>query len=161
MGWVGRDLKNHQVPTPCHRQGCQLLDQVWHHVAKGPIQPDPEHLQGQGIQHLTTLSVKKMIRRWVRWSTAPKCNKFNIRWQYCILNNGIWGRSSYSTKFTKKNFESGRHWEIRWSNDDTSSADQLQVNFTHVNDLIKDTCINICKIIVFIISFPFVHSLFR
>jgi len=23
MAWVRRDLKDHQVPMPCHRQGCQ------------------------------------------------------------------------------------------------------------------------------------------
>ena len=45
MAWVGRDLKDHESPTPHHRQGHQpphLLDQV----AQGPIQPGLEHLQG-------------------------------------------------------------------------------------------------------------------
>ena len=41
--WVGRNLKDHLVPTPCHRQVCHTPDQ-------GPIQPGPENLQGQDIQ---------------------------------------------------------------------------------------------------------------
>lgn len=35
-----KDLKDQQVSTPCHRQGCQLLDQVLDQVldlAQGPI----------------------------------------------------------------------------------------------------------------------------
>ena len=28
MAWVGRDLEDHQVPTPCLSQGFQLLVQV-------------------------------------------------------------------------------------------------------------------------------------
>ena len=28
MVWVGRDLKDHLVPTPCHEQGHLPLDQV-------------------------------------------------------------------------------------------------------------------------------------
>jgi len=28
MAWVGRDLKDHLVPTPCHGQGHFSLDQV-------------------------------------------------------------------------------------------------------------------------------------
>jgi len=53
MAWVGRDLKDDQAPTPCHRQGCQppylMLDQA----AQGPIQPGIEHLQGRGIHNLS------------------------------------------------------------------------------------------------------------
>ena len=51
MAWVGRDLKDHQVPNPCHRQGCQLLDQVLDLIAQGHIQPGPKHLQGWGIHN--------------------------------------------------------------------------------------------------------------
>jgi len=53
MAWVGRDLKDHEAPTPCHRQGLQppylMLDQA----AQGPIQPGLEHLQGWGIHSLS------------------------------------------------------------------------------------------------------------
>ena len=45
MVWVGRDLKDHQTPNHCHRQGCHLLDQA----AQGLIQPGLEHLQRWGI----------------------------------------------------------------------------------------------------------------
>ena len=41
MRWVGRDLKDDIVPTPCHGQGCHLPDQV----VQGPIQPGLEHPQ--------------------------------------------------------------------------------------------------------------------
>ena len=65
MARVGRDLKDHESPTPCHTQGHQphLMPAQ---AAQGPIQPGLEHLQGRGIhslsgqlfQHLTALSVK-------------------------------------------------------------------------------------------------------
>lgn len=38
--WVGKDLKDHVVPTPCRRQGCYPPDQA----AQGPIQAGLEHL---------------------------------------------------------------------------------------------------------------------
>ncbi|EOA97032.1 hypothetical protein Anapl_17450, partial [Anas platyrhynchos] len=44
MVWVGRDLKDHPVPPPCHGLGHLPLDQV----AQSPIQPGLEHLQGWG-----------------------------------------------------------------------------------------------------------------
>jgi len=37
MAWVGRDPRDHQVPTPCHRQGHQPPDLVLDQVAQGPI----------------------------------------------------------------------------------------------------------------------------
>ena len=43
--WVGRDLKDHLVPTPSHRQGHLPPDQA----AACTIQSDLEHCQGQGI----------------------------------------------------------------------------------------------------------------
>ena len=61
MAWVERDLKDHQVPTPCHRQSCQLLDQALDQIAQGPIQPALKPLQGSPFQHLTTLLVKKFL----------------------------------------------------------------------------------------------------
>ena len=52
MDWVGRDPKDHQVPNPCHRQGCQPQDLMLDQAAQGPIQPCLEHLQGQAIHSL-------------------------------------------------------------------------------------------------------------
>jgi len=43
MAWVGRDLKDHEAPTPCHRQGCQPPYQILDQAAQGL-----ERLQGQG-----------------------------------------------------------------------------------------------------------------
>jgi len=45
MACVGRDLRNHLVPTPCHGYGCHPSDEA----AQGPIQPSHEHLQARGI----------------------------------------------------------------------------------------------------------------
>jgi len=44
MVWVGRDLKDHLVPTPCPGQGHLPLDQV----AQSRIQPGLESFQGGG-----------------------------------------------------------------------------------------------------------------
>jgi len=46
MACVGRDLKDHLVPTPRYRQGHQLLDQTLDQAAQGHIQPGLEHVQG-------------------------------------------------------------------------------------------------------------------
>jgi len=45
MVWVGRDLKDQLIPTPCHGQGHLPPDQV----APSPIQPGLECFQGWGI----------------------------------------------------------------------------------------------------------------
>ncbi|EOA93912.1 hypothetical protein Anapl_14400, partial [Anas platyrhynchos] len=42
--WVGRDLKDHPVPAPCHGQGHLPPAQA----AQSPIQRGLEHLQGWG-----------------------------------------------------------------------------------------------------------------
>jgi len=42
MVWVGKDLKDHLVPSPCHGQGPLPPDQV----AQSPVQPGLEHCQG-------------------------------------------------------------------------------------------------------------------
>jgi len=42
MALVGKDLKDHLVPTPCRGQGCHPLNQA----AQGPIQPGLECFQG-------------------------------------------------------------------------------------------------------------------
>ena len=53
MAWVGRDLKDHQAPTPHHRQGRQPPYLILVQAAQGPIQPGLEHLQGWGIHNLS------------------------------------------------------------------------------------------------------------
>jgi len=63
MAWVGRDLKDHEAPTPCCRQGHQPPYLIQGQAAQGPIQPGLEHLQGwsihslsgQPFQHFTTI----------------------------------------------------------------------------------------------------------
>jgi len=37
MAWIGSDLKDHLVHTPCRGQDCQLLYQVLDQVGQGPI----------------------------------------------------------------------------------------------------------------------------
>ena len=53
MSWVGRDLKDYEVPIPSHRQVCQPLGQVLDWIDKGHIQPAFEHLQAQYIHKLS------------------------------------------------------------------------------------------------------------
>jgi len=52
MVWIGRDLKDHPIPTSCH----WYLSPV--EAAQGHIQPGLEHLQGWG----TTASVGSCAR---------------------------------------------------------------------------------------------------
>ena len=62
--WFGRDLKDHQVPTPCQRQRCQPLHQVLDQMAQGPHPPGMEHPQpflGSLFQHLISLSLSKNL----------------------------------------------------------------------------------------------------
>ena len=54
MAWVGRDLKDHLVPTSCHRECCQLLNWALDQVAQCTIQPSLEHLQEQYIHSFST-----------------------------------------------------------------------------------------------------------
>ena len=66
MAWVGRDLKDHEAPTPCCRQGHQPPYLIQGQAAQGPIQPGLEHFQGwsihslsgQPFQHFTTILEK-------------------------------------------------------------------------------------------------------
>ena len=54
MAWVGRDIKDHEAPTPPrHRQGHQPSHVMLGQAAQGPIQPGLEHLQGWGIHNLS------------------------------------------------------------------------------------------------------------
>jgi len=46
MARVGRDLKDHEAPTPHHRQGHQPPHLILDQAAQGPIQARLEHLQG-------------------------------------------------------------------------------------------------------------------
>ena len=48
MVWVGRDLRDHLVPIPCHRQDCHPLNQAPAQAPQGPIQPGLECLLGWG-----------------------------------------------------------------------------------------------------------------
>jgi len=50
MAWVGRDLENHEAPTPLLQAG---LPTSTFNTAQGHIQPGLEHLQGQGIHSLS------------------------------------------------------------------------------------------------------------
>jgi len=50
---VGRDLKDHQASTPCHRQSHQPPHLILGQAAQGPIQPGLEHLQERGIHSLS------------------------------------------------------------------------------------------------------------
>ena len=45
-GWVGRDLKDHEAPTPPPQAGPQPPHLIPAQAAQGPIQPGLEHLQG-------------------------------------------------------------------------------------------------------------------
>jgi len=47
MAWIGRDPKDHQVPTPLPHKGHQPPDLVLDQVAEGFIQPGLDQLQGQ------------------------------------------------------------------------------------------------------------------
>jgi len=47
--YVGRELEDHLLPTPYHRQGCHPPTQG----AQNPIQSGLEHLQGWGIHNLS------------------------------------------------------------------------------------------------------------
>ena len=53
MARVGRDLKDHEAPTPRHRQGHQPPHLILDQAAQGPIQPGLEHPQGRGIHSLS------------------------------------------------------------------------------------------------------------
>ena len=53
MSCSGRDPKDHEVPTPFHKQAHQPPDLVLDQVAQGPIHPSLEHLQEQSIQILS------------------------------------------------------------------------------------------------------------
>ena len=65
MVWVGRELKDLLVPTPCHGQGHLPLDQA----AESPVQPGLEHFRegasaaslGNLFQGLTTFTVKNFF----------------------------------------------------------------------------------------------------
>jgi len=49
-------------PPPCHRQGCQLLDEELDQIAQNPIHPGLEHLQGKGIHNLSGQPVPASYR---------------------------------------------------------------------------------------------------
>jgi len=47
MAEVGRDLKNHPVPTPCHGQGHPPAQ-----ATQGPIPPGHDHVFGPNVAFL-------------------------------------------------------------------------------------------------------------
>ena len=49
MAWVGRDIKDCQVPTTLTQVGLTTTDQA----AQGPIQPEVKHLQRWDIHNLS------------------------------------------------------------------------------------------------------------
>ena len=53
MDWVGRDLKDHLVPTLCYGQAYQPLHETLNEGSQGPIQPGLEHLLGCVIHNLS------------------------------------------------------------------------------------------------------------
>ena len=53
MAQVGRDLKDHEAPTPHHRQGHQPPHLILNQAAQGPTQPGLKHLQGRGTHSLS------------------------------------------------------------------------------------------------------------
>ena len=57
MVWVGRDLKDHLVPTPCHGQKHLPLDQV----AQSPSQPGFGHFQVWGIHSFSGQPVPELL----------------------------------------------------------------------------------------------------
>jgi len=50
MGWVGRDLKDHQAPNPLSHAGTPTST---FNTKPGPIQPGLIHPQGQSIHTLS------------------------------------------------------------------------------------------------------------
>lgn len=50
LPWVGRDCKDHRIPSHCHGQGHLLLERV----AQSPIQLGLEHFQGCSRDNSTT-----------------------------------------------------------------------------------------------------------
>ena len=55
MEWLGLEETSriNKIQLPCHRQGCQALDQVLDQIAQGPDRPSLKHLQGWGIHNLS------------------------------------------------------------------------------------------------------------
>ena len=52
MVWAGRDLKDHLVPTPCHKQGHLPLDQVAQSIHSFSGQPVPVFHHPHGEEFL-------------------------------------------------------------------------------------------------------------
>ena len=68
MSWVERDLKDHQVPIPCHRQCCQppqlilRLSRVPSNMALNTSRDRASTTSlGSLFQYLTTLSVNNFL----------------------------------------------------------------------------------------------------
>jgi len=64
MAWVGKDPKDHQIPSPLSWQGHHPEDLVVDQVAQGPIQVGLEHLQGRSthtVSYPHPLSVRSLL----------------------------------------------------------------------------------------------------
>lgn len=57
MDWVGRVLKDHLVPTPCHAHGPLPLNQV----AQSLIRPGLKYFQGWGIHSFSKQPVLRSV----------------------------------------------------------------------------------------------------
>jgi len=76
MAWVGRDLKDHEAPTPpCHRQGHQPPYLVPAQAAQGPIQPGLEHLQGWTGHPQPLWAVLIIFIRFLSTSCSALCRR--------------------------------------------------------------------------------------
>lgn len=63
MVWLGKDLKDHLVPTPCHEQGQLPLDQV----APSPGFERIKENNGSLIGHSGDTGIGSFIREGVPW----------------------------------------------------------------------------------------------
>lgn len=70
MAWVGRDHKNHLVPTPCCGQHYHFLD----HVAQRPIQSGFDHLCGWDIHNFSGKPVHCLTTLWVNFLLTSNLN---------------------------------------------------------------------------------------
>jgi len=63
MAWVARELKDHEAPSPHHRQGHQSPHIILSQAVQSPIQPGLEYLRGWGRDRYLTAS--KSYSNWV------------------------------------------------------------------------------------------------
>ena len=98
LGLEGTSSIN-KLQHPCYMQGCQLPYLILDQAAQGPIQPDLEHLEGQGIHSLSLMGLHnniggitfRAVLTWLRydlgWATDTSLISKLAMW---LLNNGDW-----------------------------------------------------------------------